>query len=105
MRTDEIEEADYKFVAELEPVAVLYQDDGELKRRMTDRVPKPQTVIRTADDTEKIKTGLKIPDEGVFLGHLSVGGEKVRTAATPPTIDYRLKTTTTPAIRSCSDTR
>ncbi|TYT62902.1 ATP-binding protein [Natrialba swarupiae] len=91
MRTDEIEEADYKFVAELEPVAVLYQDDGELKRRMTDRVPKPQTVIRTADDTEKIKTGLKIPDEGVFLGHLSVGGEKVRTAATPPTIDYRLK--------------
>ncbi|MWV40539.1 ATP-binding protein [Natrialba sp. INN-245] len=91
MRTDEIEEADYKFVAALEPVAVLYQDDGELKRRMTDRVPKPQTVIRTADDTEKIKTGLKIPDEGVFLGHLSVGGEKVRTAATPPTIDYRLK--------------
>ncbi|MEY7851569.1 ATP-binding protein [Natrarchaeobius sp. A-rgal3] len=91
MRTDEIEEADYKFVASLEPVAVLYQDDDELKRRMTDRVPKPQTVIRTADDTEKIKTGLKIPDEGVFLGHLSVGGEKVRTAATPPTIDYRLK--------------
>ncbi|ELY91196.1 ATP-binding protein [Natrinema altunense] len=106
MRTDEIDEADYKFVAELEPVAVLYEDsaerssasgrtqsddDGELKRRMTDRVPKPQTVIRQADDTEEIKTGLKIPDDGVFLGHLSVGGEKVRTAASPPTIDYRLK--------------
>jgi hypothetical protein len=27
----------------------------------------------------------------VFLGHLSVGGQKVRTSATPPTIDYRLK--------------
>jgi DNA helicase HerA-like ATPase len=91
MRTDEIDEADYKFVANLEPVAVLYDDDGELKRRMTDRVPKPQTVIRQADDTEEIKTGLKMPDDGVFLGHLSVGGEKVRTAATPPTIDYRLK--------------
>ncbi|MBZ6493371.1 ATP-binding protein [Natrinema longum] len=91
MRTDEIDESDYKFVAELEPVAVLYDDDGELKRRMTDRVPKPQTVIRQADDTEEIKTGLKMPDDGVFLGHLSVGGEKVRTAATPPTIDYRLK--------------
>ncbi|QCW04281.1 ATP-binding protein [Natrinema pallidum] len=106
MRTDEIDEADYKFVAELEPIAVLYDDsaerssasgrtqsddDGELKRRMTDRVPKPQTVIRQADDTEEIKTGLKIPDDGVFLGHLSVGGEKVRTAASPPTIDYRLK--------------
>ncbi|WP_226005573.1 ATP-binding protein [Natrinema salinisoli] len=91
MRSDEIDEADYKFVANLEPVAVLYEDDGELKRRMTDRVPKPQTVIRQADDTEEIKTGLKMPDDGVFLGHLSVGGEKVRTAATPPTIDYRLK--------------
>src|SRR6056297_3021506 len=91
MRADGIDESDYKFVAELEPVAVLYDDDGELKRRMTDRVPKPQTVIRQADDTEEIKTGLKMPDDGVFLGHLSVGGEKVRTAATPPTIDYRLK--------------
>jgi len=91
MRSDGIDESDYKFVATLEPVAVLYDDDGELKRRMTDRVPKPQTVIRQADDTEAIKTGLKMPDDGVFLGHLSVGGEKVRTAATPPTIDYRLK--------------
>ncbi|MFP9190768.1 ATP-binding protein [Natronosalvus vescus] len=84
-------EADYKFVAELEPIAVLYSDDGELKRRMTDRVPKPQTVIQAASDTEEIKTGLKMPEEGVFLGHLSVGGEKVRTNASPPTIDYRLK--------------
>ncbi|APW96598.1 AAA family ATPase [Halobiforma lacisalsi AJ5] len=108
MRTDEVEEADYKFVAELEPVAILYEDSaeprsaedssgrspregGELKRRMTDRVPKPQTVVRQATDSEQIKTGLKIPEDGVFLGHLSVGGEKVKTAASPPTIDYRLK--------------
>ncbi|APX97086.1 ATP-binding protein [Natronorubrum daqingense] len=91
MRADDVDEADYKFVAELEPVAVLYNDDGELKRRMTDRVPKPQTVIEQADDTEQIKTGLKMPEDGVFLGHLSVGGEKVTTAASPPTIDYRLK--------------
>ncbi|NGM68265.1 ATP-binding protein [Natronolimnobius sp. AArcel1] len=91
MRTEGVEEADYKFVAELEPVAVLYDDDGELKRRMTDRVPKPQTVVQQATDSEQIKTGLKMPEEGVFLGHLSVGGEKVRTAASPPTIDYRLK--------------
>ncbi len=91
MRADGIDESEYKFVASLEPVAVLYDDGDELKRRMTDRVPKPQTVIRRADDTEQIKTGLKIPDDGVFLGYLSVGGQKVTTAATPPTIDYRLK--------------
>jgi hypothetical protein len=99
---DGIEERDYKLLATLEPVAVLYADgtanpaggragSGDLKRRMVDRVPKPETTVRPATDTEEIKTGLKMPDDGVFLGHLAVGGEKVRTAAEPPTIDYRLK--------------
>ncbi len=96
MRQSTFEERDYKFMAELEPVAVLYEeydDDGEveLKRRMTDRVPKPGAVLQEATDSREIKTGLKIPETGVFLGHLSVGGEKVRTAARPPTIDYRIK--------------
>jgi len=91
MRSNGIDEHDYKFIAHLEPVAVLYRDDGDLKRRMPDRVPKPESVVREATDTDAIKTGLKIPDDGVFLGHLSVGGEKVRTKAEPPTIDYRVK--------------
>jgi len=91
MRSDGVDEQDYKFLAELDPVAVLYSDQGDLKRRMPDRVPKPETIVRAADDATEIKTGLKIPEDGVFLGHLSVGGEKVRTAAEPPTIDYRVK--------------
>ncbi len=91
MRRDRFEERDYKFMASLEPVAVLFRDGDELKRRMTDRVPKPGAVVAEATDSEQIKTGLKIPENGVFLGHLSVGGEKVRTAAEPPTIDYRVK--------------
>jgi hypothetical protein len=91
MRRDEFAERDYKFMATLEPVAVLYRDGDGLKRRMTDRVPKPGAVVTEATDATEIKTGLNIPEHGVFLGHLSVGGEKVRTAAEPPTIDYRLK--------------
>jgi DNA helicase HerA-like ATPase len=91
MRSAGIDEQDFKLMATLEPVAVLYSDDGELKRRMTDRVPKPETIVATADDKTDIKTGLKMPEDGVFLGHLAVGGEKVQTAAEPPTIDYRLK--------------
>jgi len=62
-----------------------------MKRRMTDRVPKPGAIVEEASDDAEIKTGLKIPEDGVFLGHLSVGGEKVRTAAEPPTVDYRVK--------------
>ncbi|MFD1585736.1 ATP-binding protein [Halorientalis brevis] len=91
MRSRGIDEQDFKFIATLEPVAVLFEEDGELKRRMTDRVPKPETVVRAATDKSEIKTGLKIPEDGVFLGHLAVGGERVQTAAEPPTIDYRLK--------------
>ncbi|RLM89600.1 ATP-binding protein [Halobellus sp. Atlit-38R] len=102
MRRDEFEERDYKFVASLDPLAVLFEDesggesesgesDGDLKRRMVDRVPKPGAVVAEATDPDQIKTGLKIPGDGIFLGHLSVGGEKVRTAAQPPTIDYRLR--------------
>ncbi|WP_248908677.1 ATP-binding protein [Halocatena marina] len=91
MRSQGIDEHDYKFIATLEPVAVLYEEGGELKRRMTDRVPVPETIVRSATDTEEIKTGLKIPDDGIFLGHLAVGGQRVKTAAQPPTIDYRLK--------------
>jgi hypothetical protein len=90
MRRDDFAERDYKFVASLEPVAILFDDDGDLTRRMTDRVPKPGAVVGEATDAAQIKTGLAIPSDGVFLGHLSVGGETVRTAASPPTIDYRL---------------
>jgi hypothetical protein len=91
MRRDDFTERDYKFVASLEPVAVLFSEDDDLQRRMTDRVPKPGAVVGEATDAEEIKTGLAIPSDGIFLGHLSVGGETVRTAASPPTIDYRLK--------------
>ena len=91
MRSEGIDEADYKFMATLEPLAVLYSEGGGLRRRMPDRVPKPETVVRQAADEAEVKTGLKVPDAGVFVGHLAVGGEKVRTAADPPTVDYRLK--------------
>jgi len=90
MRSPGIDEEDFKLMATLEPVAVLYEEDGTLRRRMTDRVPKPETVVGVADDKADIKTGLKMPEDGVFLGHLAVGGQRVRTAAEPPTIDYRL---------------
>ena len=89
MRRSGVEERDYKFVTTLDPVAVL-SGTKDLTRRSTDRVPKPGAIVREAADPATIKTGLNIPETGVFLGHLSVGGERVRTGADPPTVDYRL---------------
>ncbi len=92
LRSEGVDEADYKFLATLEPLAVLYSEDGDLRRRMTDRVPKPNAVVEEVADEDVAKAGLKIPDEGVFVGHLSVGGERVRCQnASPSTIDYRLR--------------
>ena len=90
MRRDDFSERDYKFMAELEPMSIVHGTGEDLRRRMTDRVPKPGAVVEEAADASEIKTGLKIPEDGVFLGHLSVGGEVVRTAAEPPTVDYRI---------------
>jgi len=87
MKQGSVEEADYKFLAELEPVAVVSGDE----RRMPDRLPKPNARVERATDKREMKTGLDIPSEGVFVGHLAVGGRKVRTSASPPTIDYRLR--------------
>ncbi|MCX2818665.1 ATP-binding protein [Haladaptatus sp. F3-133] len=86
MKSDGVDEADYKFIASLEAVAVVSGDD----RRMPDRVPKPNASVERATDKGAMKTGLDIPSDGVFVGHLAVGGRKVRTSASPPTIDYRL---------------
>ena len=90
MRQSAIDELDYKLLATLEPIAILSGTAGEISRRMTDRVPKPESLVRAATDAEEIKTGLDIPGSGVFIGHLAVGGERIETAAEPPTIDYRL---------------
>jgi len=87
MKNDGVDEADYKFLASLEPVAVVSGGD----RRMPDRIPKPNAGVERATDKEAMKTGLDIPSDGVFVGHLAVGGRKVRTSASPPTIDYRLR--------------
>jgi DNA helicase HerA-like ATPase len=87
MKADGVDEADYKFLASLEPVAVVSGDE----RRMPDRVPKPNAGVERATDKDAMKTGLDIPTDGVFVGHLAVGGRKVRTSASPPTIDYRLR--------------
>ena len=91
MEATDVEERDYKFIATLDPKAVLTETNGELERRMADRVPKPETVVRLAADRDEIKAGLDIPNDGVFVGHVAVGGELIRTAASPPTIDYRIR--------------
>ncbi len=95
LKSNTTTEVDYKFLALLDPICILYDQKGgnepELVRRMADRIPRPNTPILPVTDKSKIQTGLNIPKEGIFLGHLSVGGEVVRTNAVPPTVPYYLR--------------
>ncbi|ADI74674.1 protein of unknown function DUF87 [Methanohalobium evestigatum Z-7303] len=94
LKSNTTDEEDYKFLAFLDPICILYNEsggDGQLTRRMSDRIPKPNTSILPVDDKIKIQTGLNIPKEGIFLGHLSVGGELVKTRAEPPNVPYYLR--------------
>jgi len=95
LRSNTTAEVDYKFLAFLDPICILYDrksgNDPGLTRRMADRIPRPNTPILPVTDKAKIQTGLNIPKEGIFMGHLSVGGELVKTHAVPPTVPYYLR--------------
>ncbi|WP_440952763.1 ATP-binding protein [Methanococcoides sp. FTZ1] len=95
LRSNTTAELDYKYLAYLDPICILYdQEPGNadsLMRRMADRIPRPNTPILPVTEKLKIQTGLNIPREGIFLGHLSVGGELVHTHASPPTVPYYLR--------------
>ncbi len=91
-RASPMNEADYKFLACLDPLCILYRKtDGALTRRMADRIPRPNTLILPVTDRLEVQTGLNIPEEGIFLGHLSVGGELVKTHSEPETVAYYLR--------------
>ncbi|MGB3908222.1 MAG: ATP-binding protein [Methanomethylovorans sp.] len=91
LRSNNIDEVDYKFLAYLDPICILYPRDQIMARRMSDRIPQPNTPILPVKNKTMIQTGLNIPREGIFLGHLSVGGEVVKTHAVPPTVPYYLR--------------
>lgn len=94
LQSNTTDEVDYKFLAYLDPICILYEPKdraGTLSRRMGDRIPRPNTPILPVTEKKKIQTGLNIPEEGIFMGHLSVGGELVKTHAVPPTVPYYLR--------------
>ena len=91
-RGNPVNEADYKFLAYLDPLCILYLKKGStLTRRMADRIPHPNTPILPVTDRLEVQTGLNIPQEGIFLGHLSVGGELLKPTPNPETVAYYLR--------------
>jgi len=73
-----LDEAEYVLVAELNPLSILERTGEQtFDQRVVDRVPKPNAPVKLTRDEDRLRAGLGIPDDGVFAGWLSVGGDPV----------------------------
>lgn len=72
-----LDEAEYVLVAELDPLSILKHDGEMFEQGVVDRVPKPNAPVKLTRDEARLRAGLGIPDDGVFSGWLSVGGNPV----------------------------
>jgi len=71
----QLDESEFVLVAELEPIAIIRDEDGELQRGIVNRIPKPNTPVSLSREDDYLRTGLNIPQDGIFAGYLSVGGD------------------------------
>lgn len=78
-----LDETEFVLVAELEPIAIISQTDDGLERGIVNKIPKPNTVVNRSLNDEYLRTGLNIPQDGVFAGYLSVGGDRMTVDGEP----------------------
>jgi DNA helicase HerA-like ATPase len=78
-----LDEAEFVLVAELEPITIISQTDSSLERGIVNKIPKPNTPVNLSSDQDYLRTGLNIPQDGVFAGYLSVGGDRMTVDGDP----------------------
>jgi DNA helicase HerA-like ATPase len=78
-----LDETEFVLVAELEPIAIISPVDDGLERSIVNKIPKPNTPVAFSLDEEYLRTGLNIPQDGVFAGYLSVGGDRMTVDGDP----------------------
>ncbi|QCC49938.1 ATP-binding protein [Halapricum salinum] len=78
-----LDETEFVLVAELEPIAIISSTDDGLERSIVNKIPKPNTPVAFSLDEEYLRTGLNIPQDGVFAGYLSVGGDRMTVDGDP----------------------
>ena len=78
-----LDETEFVLIAELEPIAIISSTDTGLERSVVNKIPKPNTPVALSLDEEYLRTGLNIPQDGVFAGYLSVGGDRMTVDGDP----------------------
>ncbi len=78
-----LDETEFVLIAELEPIAIISSTDTGLERSVVNKIPKPNTPVALSLDEEYLRSGLNIPQDGVFAGYLSVGGDRMTVDGDP----------------------
>lgn len=87
VNADEIGEDEYIEVATLNPISMI----SDLGRPAEVRhIPKPNTIVRRVTSEDEVKTGLDLPEDGLFLGYVAVNGERIEVSGGLP-IPYYLR--------------
>jgi hypothetical protein len=75
VEADRIDEKEYIQTALVEPLSMFADNDP--KAQEVRFIPKPNSIARRAASEEEVKLGLNLPDDGIFLGYVAVGGERI----------------------------
>jgi len=82
-------EQSFSYVAEIEPISTVTfdtdagEDDSPFEQATVDKPPKPGCDVYLVEDEEFLRTALRIPHEGAFLGHMAVSGDRIPSEDSP----------------------
>ncbi|MBI3661329.1 ATP-binding protein [Candidatus Acetothermia bacterium] len=91
LNLEQVSEDEYIEIAELEPISMVGTQDA--RPAEVRYLPKPNTIVRRVVDADEIKTGLDIPQSGLFLGYVSVNGERITVKSQLPIPYYLINDT------------
>lgn len=80
-------EHSFSYVAQIEPISIVEFDETDTENQFTqatvDKPPKPGANTCLVEDRAFLRSALRLPDRGVFLGHMAVSGDRIPTEEEP----------------------
>ncbi|OGF57320.1 MAG: hypothetical protein A2Z21_02200 [Candidatus Fraserbacteria bacterium RBG_16_55_9] len=74
LSAESIGEDEYIQLAELEPISMISAEGLPVEVRY---LPKPNALVRRVTSKDEVVLGLDLPEDGLFLGYVSVNGEPI----------------------------
>jgi hypothetical protein len=71
---DDVGEEEYIELAQIDPLSMITSAAKPIEVRT---IPKPNTVVRHVATKEEVMIGLDLPEDGLFMGYVSVNGEQI----------------------------